>query len=115
MLIKATKIVYDTVKKQEQKSNTLDKTKKAEEKCTFKFKYYGNTCESQRCLAYGRSCSGCQKLNHFEQVYRSHNRQVPQEDKRDRAVHDVCQDNEDKEVSMQEFDTVRSRVSVCMA
>ena len=35
--------------------------------------------------------------------------QVPKEDK-DKTVHDTFQDDEDKEVSVQEFDTVRSNI-----
>ena len=50
------------------------------------------------------------KLNHFEQLCRIQSMQVPKDDKRQRAIHNTCQDDGDREVTTQEFATVSSKV-----
>ena len=50
------------------------------------------------------------KLNHFGLVGRGESRQVPKYDKRHRAVHDMCKDDNDKEVATEEFIVVRSKI-----
>ena len=55
------------------------------------------------------------KLNHYEWVGRSQSRQVPKDNERHREVHNMCQDNEDKEVATKEFDVARSKVFVFIA
>ena len=52
----------------------------------------------------------CGKLNHFELVCKNQSRQVPKDDKRCREVHNMYQDDEDKEVATQKFYAVRSEV-----
>ena len=68
-LIKATKQNkdFDIMKKQEQKNNTFYVTKADRREMCIKCKYCRCTHKPQRCRAYGRSCSGYNKLNHFEE------------------------------------------------
>ena len=46
----------------------------------------------------------------FSQVCRSQSRQIPKDDKRSRVAHDTCLENEDKVLTTQEFDMLRSKV-----
>ena len=50
------------------------------------------------------------EINHFKWVGRSHDRQVPKDDKRCREVHDTHQYDEGKEMAILEFDVARSNV-----
>ena len=89
-LIEATKENKDfnAMKEKEQKNNALDKTNVDRREMGIKYKYCESTLEPKRFPAYGRNFSRCGKLNYLNWVCRSQSRQVPNDDKRFRAV--IC-------------------------
>ena len=111
-LIKATKenTGFNTMTKQKQKINTFDKTKAARREMHINCEYCSRTHEPPVFPECGRNCSRCRKPNHFGWVCRCQSRQVPKYNQTCREVHYTWQDDQDKEVAIQEFGWVRSTV-----
>ncbi|XP_077863696.1 uncharacterized protein LOC144348068, partial [Saccoglossus kowalevskii] len=58
---------------------------------------------AKQCLAYGKKCHGCGKMNHYQRVCRSSNRkQCSSTTKREKQVHTVEQDDEYDEIQQLE-------------
>ena len=71
------------------------------------YKYSGNSHVPRRCPAYVKRCSQCEKGKLFwESFQKPEHIHTTRDDDRLRAVHEVQQDNEETDVTTQEFDVV---------
>ena len=91
------------MKRCEQKKNTFNTKKSTSRETLISYKYCGSSYTAGSCPAYGKRCLCHDKSDHFEKV--CHSRQTPS---KQRAVHEVYQDNEETEMAAHEFDVVRS-------
>ena len=74
--------------------------------------YCESTHELQGNPAYGRKCSKCGKLNHFEWVCRSQRRQVSKDHNRKRSIHNMHQVDGDKEVAILPYHQISNNCNV---
>ena len=100
------------MKKTDQQRHSLNNTKGNRNVLQKKCRYCVTIHEPCRCPGYGNSCSGYGGDNGFEWVCKSPSRKGTWDSNREKcgAVHSMCQDAEEREVSAKDFDMVSWKI-----